>query len=63
MGESFNMIKIIGVCLIVVSAIVALKSVTEPKENPKDNNNLEDQQKKLKFNKNKSPQESFLGDF
>ena len=41
MGESFNMIKIIGVCLI-VSAIVALKSVTEPKENPKDNNNLED---------------------
>ena len=42
MGESFNMIKIIGVCLIVVSAIVALKSVTESKENPKDNNNLED---------------------
>ena len=36
------MIKIIGVCLIVVSAIFALKSVTEPKENPKDNNNLED---------------------
>lgn len=42
MGESFNTIKIIGVCLMVVSAIVALKSVTEPKENPKDNNNLED---------------------
>lgn len=41
MGESFNMIKIIGVCLMVVSAIVALKSVTETKENPKDNDNLE----------------------
>ena len=42
MGQSFNTIKIIGVCLIVVSAIVALKSVTKHKENPKDNNNLED---------------------
>ena len=42
MGQSFNTIKIIGVCLMVVSAIVALKSVTEPNENPMDNNNLED---------------------
>ena len=41
MGESFNTIKIIGVFLMVVSAIVALKSVTKHKENPKYNNNLE----------------------
>ena len=41
MGESFYTIKIIGVCLMVVSAIVALKSVTKHKENPKYNNYLE----------------------
>ncbi len=29
MGEYFNIVKIIGVCLMMASAIVALKSVTK----------------------------------
>lgn len=43
MGESFNTIKIIGVCLMMISAVVALKSVTKmPNKEESINLNLEE---------------------
>ena len=41
MGESFNIIKIIGVCLMMISVIVALKSVTKMQDISEENLDLD----------------------
>lgn len=41
MGESFNIVKIIGVCLMIISAIVALKSVTKMPDISEENLDLD----------------------
>lgn len=41
MGEYFNIIKIIGVCLMMISVIVALKSVTKMQDISEENLDLD----------------------
>ena len=41
MGEYFNIIKIIGVCLMIISVIVALKSVTKMQDISEENLDLD----------------------